>query len=83
MTHLCVIVRHDVMILFSQFSGAIVHVKGINHNVQSAHGGDYWRLLLPGTYLVKVKDPSTRKVSPYKRVRVHRGHKATRLDFSI
>jgi len=60
-----------------------VHVKGINHNVQSAHGGDYWRLLLPGVYRVKAKDPRTGRVSPYKKVRVPRGHKAVRLDFSI
>ena len=61
-----------------------MHVKGINHNVQSANGGDYWRLLLPGKYLVKVKDPRTGKVSSYKRVRVPEGHKnAIRLDFSI
>ena len=36
---------------------AIVHVVGINKNVTSWIFGDYWRMLLPGTYSVMaVKD---------------------------
>lgn len=29
---------------------ADVIVEGINHNVTTSNRGEYWRLLLPGTY---------------------------------
>lgn len=29
---------------------ATIIVHGINHNVSTTHRGEYWRLLLPGTY---------------------------------
>ena len=32
--------------------GAIIKINGHDHNVKSAASGDYWRLLLPGTYRV-------------------------------
>eukprot|EP00795_Rhopilema_esculentum_P015189 gene15189-6385_t len=32
--------------------GAIIKINGHDHNVKSAANGDYWRLLLPGTYRV-------------------------------
>ena len=32
--------------------GAIVKIDGIEHSVKSATHGDYWRLLLPGTYSI-------------------------------
>ena len=31
---------------------ATIHVDGINHNVHSNVDGDYWRLLIPGTYSI-------------------------------
>ncbi|XP_053616967.1 carboxypeptidase D isoform X2 [Plodia interpunctella] len=33
-------------------ANATISVQGINHNVHSAEFGDYWRLLVPGTYNV-------------------------------
>ena len=33
-------------------TGATIHVKSISHNVQTASHGDYWRLLVPGSYEV-------------------------------
>lgn len=35
--------------------GATVKVKGIDHSVKSASYGDYWRLLVPGTYSITVE----------------------------
>ncbi|XP_061932284.1 carboxypeptidase D-like isoform X2 [Apis cerana] len=32
--------------------GATIIVHGINHNVSSTNHGEYWRLLLPGTYYI-------------------------------
>ena len=34
---------------------ARIVVKGIEHYVASAENGDYWRLLAPGTYSIKVE----------------------------
>ncbi|XP_063818320.1 carboxypeptidase N catalytic chain isoform X2 [Pseudophryne corroboree] len=31
---------------------AVISVDGINHNIRSGEGGDYFRLLLPDTYIV-------------------------------
>lgn len=35
--------------------GAIVKIEGIDHTVKSASHGDYWRLLVPGTYSITVE----------------------------
>ena len=34
--------------------GATIEVEGIRHDVKSADGGEYWRLLSPGQYTVRV-----------------------------
>lgn len=36
---------------------AVIMVAGINHNVSTAHFGDYYRLLLPGTYTITAVAP--------------------------
>ncbi|XP_064619385.1 carboxypeptidase D-like isoform X2 [Lineus longissimus] len=38
-------------------ANATLMVHGINHNVTSAEFGDFWRLLLPGTYTVTAEHP--------------------------
>ena len=35
-------------------SGAIINVKGRDHSIHSVDDGDYWRLLVPGTYTLEV-----------------------------
>lgn len=37
--------------------GAVIQVSGINHTVKTTHRGEYWRLLLPGTYTVTANAP--------------------------
>ena len=32
--------------------GAVISVARVNHDVTSVAGGEYWRLLSPGTYTV-------------------------------
>lgn len=36
---------------------AIISVEGIDHNVTSGFRGEFWRLLLPGTYNITVTAP--------------------------
>lgn len=41
----------------NNLTGAVISVTGINHDVTSGEHGDYFRLLLPGTYYVTAKAP--------------------------
>ncbi|XP_018618080.1 carboxypeptidase N catalytic chain [Scleropages formosus] len=56
---------------------AVISVSGINHDVTSGVDGDYFRLLLPGTYTVTVSAPgyqpstSTVTVGPAEAVQLH------------
>jgi hypothetical protein len=52
-------------------SGAKIDVEGRNHAVKSAKDGDYWRLLLPGDYVLRVQHPGHKTMR--KRVRVTAG----------
>ncbi|XP_053441404.1 carboxypeptidase N catalytic chain isoform X1 [Nycticebus coucang] len=42
---------------YNNLAGAVISVSGINHDVTSGSHGDYFRLLLPGTYTVTATAP--------------------------
>ncbi|XP_007530354.1 carboxypeptidase N catalytic chain [Erinaceus europaeus] len=42
---------------YNNLPGAVISVSGINHDVTSSDQGDYFRLLLPGTYTVTATAP--------------------------
>uniref|UniRef100_A0A2K5RHT1 Carboxypeptidase N subunit 1 n=1 Tax=Cebus imitator TaxID=2715852 RepID=A0A2K5RHT1_CEBIM len=52
---------------YNNLANAVISVSGINHDVTSGDQGDYFRLLLPGTYTVTAKapgfDPQTETVT--------------------
>lgn len=50
---------------------AEIDIEGRNHPVRSAKDGDYWRLLLPGDYVVHVNHPGHKTMR--KRVHVDAG----------
>ena len=61
--------------------GADVKVEGINHSVKSASHGDYWRLLVPGTYSITVEADGYTSVT---RHRVHVAQdKPTVVNFTL
>lgn len=62
--------------------GAQVSVRGIRHNITTADGGDYWRLLTPGTYIVSAWAPGYTKASKRVRLPPHMHH-AGRVDFVL
>ena len=65
---------------FAGIEGAQINVDHRNHPVRSATDGDYWRLLLPGSYKVKV---SKEGYFPVERtIQVIQGP-ATRQEFTL
>nr|KAF6431003.1 carboxypeptidase Z [Rousettus aegyptiacus] len=61
---------------------ARVSVKGIRHDVTAAPGGDYWRLLPPGSHIVIAQAPGYSKV--IKKVTIPaRMKRAGRVDFIL
>ncbi|XP_021500789.1 probable carboxypeptidase X1 isoform X2 [Meriones unguiculatus] len=52
---------------------AVIAVEGINHDVTTAWGGDYWRLLTPGDYVVTASAEGYHSVKRHCRVTFEEG----------
>ncbi|XP_017288880.1 carboxypeptidase D [Kryptolebias marmoratus] len=64
----------------TEIPNATISVQGIDHNVTTAQTGDYWRLLVPGTYSVTASAPGYKPVSIYATVSKDR---AEVVDFRL
>ena len=71
------VIRNDVG---AGINHATISVSGIRHNITSAHDGDYWRLVVPGKYLITVSAPGY--ISETKHIVVSAGL-AIELDFVL
>ena len=61
--------------------GAAISVHGINHIITTSKHGDFWRLLLKGTYTITVKAPGYQEET--RNNVVVTDQEATKLDFSL
>ncbi|XP_072248648.1 carboxypeptidase D [Leuresthes tenuis] len=59
---------------------ATISVEGIDHSITTAHTGDYWRLLVPGTYSVTASAHGYKPVTIYATVSKDR---AEIVDFRL
>jgi carboxypeptidase D len=59
---------------------ATIHVEGIDHDVYSVTDGDYWRLLIPGTYKITAHKRGYR--SQTKTLQITSGF-ATQINFTL
>ena len=68
-------------------SGAVLHIQGIKHPIRTTKNGEYWKLLLPGTYSMRVKNPQDGKFTRIHEVTVPKssGRRASalRYDFQV
>lgn len=60
---------------------AIIEVEGISHQVKSAVDGDYWRLLVPGSYRITVFKKGYSR--DRRKVTVESNHRATVVNFTL
>ena len=60
---------------------AKISVQGINHDIYTASAGDYWRLLVPGTYNVTAS--AFGYESSTQTVKVPEGEGEVTLDFTL
>lgn len=61
---------------------AVVQVEGIKHNITTTERGEFWRLLVPGTYVFTVHAEGYMS-SPPETVIVPEGHNTTVKDFTL
>uniref|UniRef100_A0A8C5H4J4 Peptidase M14 domain-containing protein n=1 Tax=Gouania willdenowi TaxID=441366 RepID=A0A8C5H4J4_GOUWI len=64
----------------SGIPNATISVEGIHHNVTTALTGDYWRLLVPGTYSITATAHGFKPVTIY--ATVQKGH-AEQVNFRL
>lgn len=60
---------------------AVVEIPGRDKNIKAWSTGEYWRLLLPGIYNMRVSAPGY--ITKSKIVKVHRGLNAQIINFSL
>ena len=63
-------------------TGAIIHIDGLKHDVSTSYNGDYFRLLLPGTYKISVIHPLTKNIYGPSDIKVQENI-PTRKDFQV
>ncbi|XP_002129550.2 carboxypeptidase D-like [Ciona intestinalis] len=59
---------------------AVIKVNGIDHDIVTAEGGDFWRLLVPGDYVITAQKDGYKPQS--KSVHVTSGY-ATQINFTL
>lgn len=73
------VVRHQIS--EEPLAGAIVHVSGLLRDVTTTDDGEYWRLLLPGTYTVQARHGEM--TSDVKIVTIEASNSPVVIDFEL